>query len=117
MLVSTDDISRSVGAPVANGSSTKVITLEIVLEKYLPPQDLEADLRELQNYDKKVLLASREMSLAMAEKLQIFGIPFFGVPDRLLRESEPRLAKEKTSREELTALQLKMLSLLEDLCG
>jgi hypothetical protein len=65
------------------------------------------------------------MASAMSERLQTFGIPFFAVSDRLLRilehDPNPRakevIADGTISKDDLTALQMKMMSLLEDLCG
>nr|XP_001396192.2 hypothetical protein ANI_1_542114 [Aspergillus niger CBS 513.88] len=86
-----DAVLRSVGAPVDENKQVSTA---------------EEDRAELTNYDAKVYKASRQMSDAMIAELKALRIPFFTIKKGL----------QQLSREELSALQLRMLELLQDLC-
>ncbi|GAD93734.1 conserved hypothetical protein [Paecilomyces variotii No. 5] len=114
-----DEVLRSVGAPVSD--SKEVSTAE-------------EDRAELSNYDAKVYKASADMSKALDSELRALGIPFFAVNHSLVKaapggaekaisESSATHTKPEgsgdgsLSREELSALQRRMLELLQDLCN
>ncbi|PWY67698.1 hypothetical protein BO83DRAFT_429323 [Aspergillus eucalypticola CBS 122712] len=109
-----DAVLRSVGAPVDENKQVSTA---------------EEDRAELTNYDAKVYKASRQMSDAMIAELKALRIPFFTIKKGLVSESDPsnmgrttttapavKQQQQQLSREELSALQLKMLELLQDLC-
>ena len=93
-------------------------------------QTAEEDRAELTNYDAKVYKASRQMSDAMIAELKALRIPFFTIKKGLVLDSDPskmgrtttttptvkQQQQQQLSREELSALQLRMLELLQDLC-
>lgn len=92
-------------------------------------QTAEEDRAELTNYDAKVYKASRQMSDAMIAELKALRIPFFTIKKGLVLDSDPSnmgrtttttaptvKQQQQLSREELSALQLRMLELLQDLC-
>ena len=93
-------------------------------------QTAEEDRAELTNYDAKVYKASRQMSDAMIAELKALRIPFFTIKKGLVLDSDPsnmgrtttttaptvKQQQQQLSREELSALQLRMLELLQDLC-
>ena len=59
---------------------------------------------------------------AMSDELRRLGIPFFGVPDSLIRKNgeadgSGSQAQARIGEDELRALQRRMISLLEDLTG
>ncbi|RAK99724.1 uncharacterized protein BO80DRAFT_426392 [Aspergillus ibericus CBS 121593] len=114
-----DAVLRSVGAPVDENKQISTA---------------EEDRAELTNYDAKVYKASKQMSEAMGAELRTLRIPFFSIKKDLISESTtktPEGARSTSgnsydpskqlqllplSREELSALQLRMLELLQDLC-
>ncbi|BCR95213.1 uncharacterized protein AKAW2_20153S [Aspergillus luchuensis] len=110
-----DAVLRSVGAPVDENKQVSTA---------------EEDRAELTNYDAKVYKASRQMSDAMIAELKALRIPFFTIKKGLVSESDPsnmgrttttaptvkQQQQQQLSREELSALQLRMLELLQDLC-
>lgn len=93
-------------------------------------QTAEEARAELTNYDAKVYKASRQMSDAMIAELKALRIPFFTIKKGLVLDSDPsnmgrtttttptvkQQQQQQLSREELSALQLRMLELLQDLC-
>ncbi|KLJ06082.1 hypothetical protein EMPG_10482 [Blastomyces silverae] len=100
-----DDVLRSVGGVVAKDSD---------------PPSAEDDKIELDTYDKKVYRALTTMSKALDVELRALGIPFFTTPHNLVASSFNPLSDSHSSEllkpDELKALQLRMLQLLEDLC-
>ncbi|GLA59003.1 hypothetical protein AtubIFM54640_009732 [Aspergillus tubingensis] len=110
-----DAVLRSVGAPVDENKQVSTA---------------EEDRAELTNYDAKVYKASRQMSDAMIAELKALRIPFFTIKKGLVLDSDPsnmgrtttttptvkQQQQQQLSREELSALQLRMLELLQDLC-
>ncbi|KAA8642137.1 hypothetical protein EYZ11_008970 [Aspergillus tanneri] len=100
-----DEVLRSVGAPV---DSTKQIST------------VEEDEAELKRYDAKVYTASKQMAEAMAAELRGLQIPFFSIKPALVTDSsnsDPSPPSSETlSPDELSALQRRMLELLQDLC-
>ncbi|OJD15119.1 hypothetical protein AJ78_04604 [Emergomyces pasteurianus Ep9510] len=100
-----DEVLRSVGGMVANDSDGP------------SPED---DKIELDTYDKKVYKALTTMSKALDAELRGLGIPFFTIQHKLVDSSfEPASdspSSELLKPDDLTALQLRMLQLLEDLC-
>ncbi|KAI3003169.1 Fungal specific transcription factor domain family protein [Aspergillus niger] len=107
-----DAVLRSVGAPVDENKQVSTA---------------EEDRAELTNYDAKVYKASRQMSDAMIAELKALRIPFFTIKKGLVSDSDPSnpgrtttnpavKQQQQLSREELSALQLRMLELLQDLC-
>ena len=68
----------------------------------LPPE------KELEIFDRKVHKACKEMVAATTKELERLGVPFFCTDGRL---------KENFGEGGLVKLQMKMLELLEDLCG
>ncbi|OJJ66681.1 hypothetical protein ASPBRDRAFT_137556 [Aspergillus brasiliensis CBS 101740] len=110
-----DAVLRSVGAPVDENKQVSTA---------------EEDRAELTNYDAKVYKASRQMSDAMIAELKALKIPFFTIKKSLVSDSEPsnmgrtttatltvkQQQQQQLSREEVSALQLRMLELLQDLC-
>ncbi|KAL6234434.1 hypothetical protein BDW75DRAFT_212493 [Aspergillus navahoensis] len=111
-----DEVLRSVGAPV---SEKEVSTAE-------------EDLAEIRNYDVKVHRASKQMADAMLMELRALDVPFFCINKSLIagemvnqnpehRNScvpayDPPDKQGQLSVEELSALQRRMLELLQDLC-
>ncbi|PGH33919.1 hypothetical protein GX50_03240 [[Emmonsia] crescens] len=100
-----DEVLRSVGGVVAKDSDGP------------NPQD---DKAELDTYDRKVYKALTTMSKALDAELRNLGIPFFTIQHRLVDWSSDPVSDSHSSGllkpDELTALQLRMLQLLEDLC-
>ncbi|KAJ9302253.1 hypothetical protein DTO271G3_1119 [Paecilomyces variotii] len=110
-----DEVLRSVGAPVTESKEVSTV---------------EEDRAELNNYDAKVYKASADMAKALDSELRALGIPFFAVKHSLVKAeaekaiSGPSATRTKPegsgdgtlSREELSALQRRMLELLQDLC-
>ncbi|KAJ9231199.1 hypothetical protein DTO207G8_2860 [Paecilomyces variotii] len=110
-----DEVLRSVGAPVTESKEVSTV---------------EEDRAELNNYDAKVYKASADMAKALDSELRALGIPFFAVKHSLVKAeaekaiSQPSATRTKPegsgdgtlSREELSALQRRMLELLQDLC-
>ncbi|PGH13643.1 hypothetical protein AJ79_03491 [Helicocarpus griseus UAMH5409] len=100
-----DEVLRSVGGMVAKNSDGPT------------PED---DKKELDTYDKKVHKALKSMSKALDAELRGLGIPFFAIQHKLVESpSTPTLDTEPSAAltpDQLTALQLRMLQLLEDLC-
>lgn len=74
----------------------------------------------MQRYDAKVYRASKQMAEAMTAELRGLQIPFFSIKSGLVDSSsqnEPSAATgEILTKGELSALQLRMLELLQDLC-
>ncbi|KAL3463794.1 hypothetical protein BJX64DRAFT_111328 [Aspergillus heterothallicus] len=109
-----DQVLRSVGAPVD--------------EKEI--STAEEDAAEVQNYDGKVYKASKQMADAMTAELKALQIPFFCLKQGLIineaadqkggQGQGPAGVTESTqgriSVDELSALQRRMLELLQDLC-
>lgn len=94
----------------------------------------EEDRAELSNYDAKVYKASADMAKALDSELRALGIPFFAVKHTLVKaaasEGDKAISESSAihtklegsedgtlSREELSALQRRMLELLQDLCN
>ncbi|OJJ81141.1 uncharacterized protein ASPGLDRAFT_133324 [Aspergillus glaucus CBS 516.65] len=102
-----DEVLRSVGAPV--DSSKGVSTAE-------------EDQTELNTYDAKIYAASNQMAQALTLELRGLGIPFFSIKRDLVtddhknNDDHDKQHKDKLPRDELSALQLRMLELLQDLC-
>ncbi|OAX78525.1 hypothetical protein ACJ72_07165 [Emergomyces africanus] len=100
-----DEVLRSVGGVVANDSNGP------------NPQD---DKIELDTYDKKVYKALTTMSKALDSELRRLGIPFFSIQHQLVDLSSDTASDSHSSgllkSDDLTALQLRMLQFLEDLC-
>ena len=82
-------------------------------------------------FDSKVHRASIEMVGAMSTELKGLGVPFFGVPEWLMRHVEDATPSGRShqkdqrhegeeavrlTKEELLKLQRRMLELLEDMC-
>ncbi|KAL2824603.1 hypothetical protein BDW59DRAFT_147188 [Aspergillus cavernicola] len=108
-----DEVLRSVGAPVDEKDVSTA----------------EEDLAEIQNYDAKVYKASKQMADAMLAELRGLNVPFFCVKRDLVTDEADndihssghgRGTLEKQDRtisiDELSALQHRMLELLQDLC-
>ncbi|KAL4919368.1 hypothetical protein BDW62DRAFT_44654 [Aspergillus aurantiobrunneus] len=113
-----DEVLRSVGAPV-NGKEVSTA---------------EDDLAEVRNYDAKVYKASRQMAEAMLVELKSLEIPFFCLNRSLIADGAAKPKHElshpfgqdgspdtpgkqtRLSVDELSALQQRMLGLLQDLC-
>ncbi|KAL2843667.1 hypothetical protein BJY01DRAFT_248563 [Aspergillus pseudoustus] len=109
-----DQVLRSVGAPV---DEKEVSTAE-------------EDAAEIQNYDGKVYKASKQMADAMIAELRALHIPFFclkqslianGTTDQKMVQSQGSASatvdgQGRISVDELSALQRRMLELLQDLC-
>ncbi|KAL4780953.1 hypothetical protein BJX76DRAFT_336672 [Aspergillus varians] len=114
-----DQVLRSVGAPV---DEKEVSTAE-------------EDSAEINNYDAKVHKASRQMADAMLSELKALDVPFFCTSQSLIADETARQKEELTSHpsspggvpgtpgkqsrlsiDELSALQRRMLELLQDLC-
>ncbi|KAL2821046.1 hypothetical protein BJX63DRAFT_254001 [Aspergillus granulosus] len=105
---------RSVGAPV---DEKEVSTAE-------------EDAAEIKNYDGKVYKASKQMVDAMTAELRALHIPFFCLKQGLVADetadqkgeqsqghaSVTATSQGRISVEELSALQRRMLELLQDLC-
>lgn len=80
---------------------------------------------ELQAYDVKVYRAMKEMNNAQTIELKRLGIPFFGVPLELIKESDDDMsiapqrpgfaAGPKITETELLDLQRRMIEYLEDM--
>ncbi|PGH05686.1 hypothetical protein GX51_02846 [Blastomyces parvus] len=100
-----DDVLRSIGGAVAKDSD---------------PPSAEDDKIELDTYDKKVYRALTTMSKALDVELRALGIPFFTINPKLVASSSNSVSDSHSSEllkpDELKALQLRMLQLLEDLC-
>ncbi|OJD20633.1 hypothetical protein ACJ73_08029 [Blastomyces percursus] len=100
-----DDVLRSVGGAITKDSD---------------PPCAEDDKIELDTYDKKVYKALTTMSKALDVELRDLGIPFFTIPHNLVASSSNPVSDSHSSEplksDELNALQLRMLQLLEDLC-
>lgn len=103
-----DEVLRSVGAPV--DSSKGVSTAE-------------EDQTELRTYDAKIYAASKQMAQALTLELRGLGIPFFSIRRDLVsghenksNNADDKKQNDKLPRDELSALQRKMLELLQDLC-
>ena len=93
-------------------------------------QDPEADLRELERYDRKVYIACGEMIAATERELRGLGVPFFSVKEWFIRRDRGANRETvsgdgvggaqdrdgKIGEEELMALRRRMVELLEDLC-
>ncbi|EFQ97761.1 hypothetical protein MGYG_00802 [Nannizzia gypsea CBS 118893] len=106
-----DEVLRSVGGKVTDR-----------------PHDAapEEDELEIKRYDEKVYTASMEMSKALHSELKALGIPFFAIKEELIQptssgsDSKPPNIDNRTEKcvtaEEVKALQLRMLDLLQDLC-
>ncbi|CBF74384.1 predicted protein [Aspergillus nidulans FGSC A4] len=111
-----DEVLRSVGAPV---DEKEVSTAE-------------EDLAEIRNYDVKVHRAAKQMADAMMMELKALDVPFFCINKSLIAgetvsqnqghrdSSGPTPGTQdrqgRLSRDELSALQRRMLELLQDLC-
>ena len=94
-------------------------------------QDPEADMRELERYDRKVYIACGEMIAATERELRGLGVPFFSVKEGLIRRNRgegweivsgdgadgAQDGDGKIGEEELKALRSRMVELLEDLCN
>ena len=63
--------------------------------------------KELLQYDRKVLRASKEMAFATEKELENLGVPFFGKD----------VEKFSTEKVEMDALRERMVAFLEELCG
>ncbi|KAK1138985.1 hypothetical protein N8T08_001629 [Aspergillus melleus] len=100
-----DDVLRSVGAPVDN---TKQISTA------------EEDEAELKRYNVKVYRASKQMAEAMTAELRGLQIPFFSIQSGLVDSCSNTNPNPSSggllSRDELSAMQRRMLELLQDLC-
>ncbi|KAJ0416639.1 hypothetical protein BJY00DRAFT_316643 [Aspergillus carlsbadensis] len=109
-----DEVLRSVGAPIdEKGISTA-----------------EEDAAEIQNYDGKVYKASKQMADAMTLELRALHVPFFCIKQSLvageIADQKGELSQGhagvtgdnqgRISVDELSALQQRMLELLQDLC-
>jgi hypothetical protein len=85
-------------------------------------QTAEEDQTELNTYDAKIYAASNQMAQALTLELRGLGIPFFSIKRDLVtgdhknNDDHDKQHKDKLPREELSALQLRMLELLQDLC-
>ncbi|KAL3451298.1 hypothetical protein BJX65DRAFT_304700 [Aspergillus insuetus] len=109
-----DEVLRSVGAPV---DKKEVSTAE-------------EDAAEIKNYDGKVYKASKEMANAMTLELRALHVPFFCIKQSLVageitaqkgeqsqgHASVTGNSQGRISVDELSALQQRMLELLQDLC-
>ncbi|KAL5001442.1 hypothetical protein BDV10DRAFT_182354 [Aspergillus recurvatus] len=111
-----DEVLRSVGAPV---DEKEVSTAE-------------EDLAEIHNYDVKVHRASKQMADAMFIELKALDVPFFCINKNLIAGETVNQNPEhqnssgpapctpddqgRLSVDELSALQRRMLELLQDLC-
>lgn len=82
--------------------------------------------RELAEFDRKIYAAQETMAAAMTAELKSLGVPFFGTSESLIVPDDRELSESKlpdghpkysplVTRTELTALQGKMVDLLEDL--
>lgn len=114
---------------LANGSPTPVLISQT--DHNNARQTAEEDQAELYRYDTKVYRASVQMAAALDSELRSLRIPFFVIKSHLVSEQRSLLAETKPkskdgtdqekksgpiSREELIALQRRMLDLLQDLC-
>ncbi|OJJ42976.1 hypothetical protein ASPZODRAFT_75369 [Penicilliopsis zonata CBS 506.65] len=104
-----DEVLRSVGAPIDN----KVITTP------------EEDRAEVARYDAKVYKASVQMAEALHTELRALQMPFFAINRHLVvseasKDDGNKLLNADTqgtvTQDELSALQRRILELLQDIC-
>ncbi|KAL4911598.1 hypothetical protein BDW74DRAFT_10601 [Aspergillus multicolor] len=113
-----DQVLRSIGAPVEEEDVSTA----------------EEDLTEVRNYDAKVYRASKQMADAMLAELKALEVPFFCINKGLIASDASKQNHQqgglpsnhpgpgtpdkqgRLSLDELTALQRRMLELLQDLC-
>ncbi|KAL1861918.1 hypothetical protein Plec18170_000742 [Paecilomyces lecythidis] len=129
-----DEVLRSVGAPVSESKEVSVMPLRLTAVFLLREKTAEEDRAELSNYDAKVYKASADMAKALDSELRALGIPFFAVKHTLVKAAAGEGGKAMSessaihtkleesedgmlSREELSALQRRMVELLQDLCN
>lgn len=68
-------------------------------------------------FDRKVLRACREMEKEMRRELRALEVPFFCIKEDLILGKGEEGEKGKITQVELGKLQMRMIELLEDLCG
>jgi hypothetical protein len=73
------------------------------------------DEKDLHVYDSKVYKAQLDMHNHMELQLRSLGVPFFGVPQKLIVETREEAQEEKITHQELRSLQLRMIEYLEDM--
>ncbi|KAI9729742.1 MAG: hypothetical protein M1834_006693 [Cirrosporium novae-zelandiae] len=106
-------VLQSLGAKVSASNAIEVEAEEAAA--------LEEDKRELQQYDRKVYAASRDMEKGMGEELAGWGIPFFGVivEEKWVKGGTRGVvakADERVRKQKLLVMRKKVVELLEDLC-
>jgi Protein of unknown function (DUF2458) len=79
-------------------------------------QSAEENEKELKYYDAKVYKSSIDLAKAVDSELRGLNIPFFAVKHSLVASLEKDENPDTISRDELLALQRRMLELLENLC-
>lgn len=73
--------------------------------------------KEVEIFDRKVLRACREMEKEMRRELRALEVPFFCIKEDLILGKGEEGEKGKITQVELGKLQMRMIELLEDLCG
>lgn len=103
------DIMKSIGAAVSTST---------------PAPTEESNQAELEQYDQKVFRAQNQMNAAMEAELKAMGVPFFGTATDLIIDDTPATDMKPSSgakwsqaitRQQLLALQRKMIAYLEDM--